>query len=143
MDYEICDAYEALGNAVIDAVPGLRWIREAGVRIAFLKSYKEKKHSGKPVLGECTKVQPLYGPFCPYDFLITVFAANMAGLSLNQLKVVLWHELLHIGMNEKNGTLTYVVEPHDIEDFREIVDRFGLDWARPGARIPDITKGGG
>ena len=143
MDYEICEAYEAAGDAVIDAVPGLHWIRSAGVRIAYLKSYKEKKQGGKPVLGECRKVQDIYAPFCPYDFLITVFAANTAGMSINQLKVLLWHELLHIGMNEKDGELTYVVEPHDIEDFRIIIDRFGLDWARPGSVLPDITEGGG
>lgn len=43
---------------------------------------------------------------------------------------VLFHELLHVGIAyDKDGEETYSVVPHDLEDFRECVDRWGSDWA--------------
>lgn len=35
MDYAISEKYKQMSEAVIDAVPELHWIREAGVRIAY------------------------------------------------------------------------------------------------------------
>ena len=143
MDYEICDKYRDMAEQVIDAVPTLGWIRRSGVRIAYLRSFKEKKHGGKPVFGECRKVQDVYLPFCGYDFIITIFEMNTAEFTQNQLKILLYHELLHIGFNEKDGELTYKIETHDIEEFREIADQFGIRWSDLNAVVPDITEGGG
>ena len=42
-------------------------------------------------------------------------------------KGMLQHELLHIGQSEKG---TFIVKPHDVEDFREIIDEYGLDWSQ-------------
>ena len=143
MDYELSEKYKVISEAVIDAVPELRWIRDAGICINYEKSYVEKKHSGKRVLAECRKVPEEWKLYCPCDFRIIVYENNIIDLSENQVIVLLWHEHLHIGMNEKNGELTYIFIPHDIEDFHSIVDRFGARWADAGADLPDITKGGG
>ena len=35
------------------------------------------------------------------------------------------HELLHIGVKDDGGTF---VRKHDVEDFAEIINRFGTDW---------------
>ena len=66
-----------------------------------------------------------------------------ARLTENQLKVLLWHEHLHIGLNDTDGELVYRIAPHDIEEFDPIIRRFGPYWANFGADIPDITEGGG
>jgi hypothetical protein len=44
----------------------------------------------------------------------------------HQLEILMEHELRHIGITD-NGDL--VIEPHDIEDFRAIIDDYGLDWS--------------
>lgn len=141
MDYEISKKYKAIAESVIDAEPELRWIREAGVQIGYLRSFKEKKSSGRPTLGECTKVNELYEPFCPYDFLITIYEPNTAGLTKQQLRILMFHELLHVGMEEKNGELKYKIIPHDVEDFYSILDRYGTRWSFPNGG--SITEGGG
>ena len=143
MDYAISEKYKQMSEAVIDAVPELHWILEAGVRIVYERSFKEKKRSGKLVLGECKKVPDDWAFYCPYDFRIIVYEANTEGLTENQLKVLLWHEHLHIGLRETDGELVYRVTPHDIEEFDPIIRRFGPHWANFGADIPDITEGGG
>lgn len=133
MNYEQYEPYAELGEHVIESERSLQWIRQADVRIGFLRSFKEKKRGGREVFGECIKVSELYEPFCPYDFLIVIYEQNIIGMTEEQLYILMHHELLHIGVSEKNGELKYIVNPHDIEDFNEIISRYGLHWADPGA----------
>ena len=42
-----------------------------------------------------------------------------------QMRILLFHELLHIGVKDDGGTF---VRQHDVEDFAEIINRFGTDW---------------
>lgn len=49
----------------------------------------------------------------------------MATLSEKQLKILLEHEIMHIGVE---GNRLYVV-PHDAEEFTEIIRKYGIDWA--------------
>ena len=41
--------------------------------------------------------------------------------------MVLFHELLHVGI-KKDGTL--FVRPHDLEDFKLVINKFDTDWAK-------------
>ena len=141
MEYEISRKYKAIAESVINAEPELRWIREIGVQIGYLRSFKEKKSGGRLVFGECTKVSELYEPFCPYDFLIVIFEPNIAGFTKKQIQILLHHELLHVGMDEKNGELRYRIVPHDVEDFYSILDRYGTRWSMINGGPAD--KGGG
>lgn len=130
--YRLSEDLAVLGENLIRAEKTLRWIMHADIRIGFMVSDKEKKKGGKPVLGDCRIVPEPWSTFCPYDFLITVYLPNTAGMTDRQLQILLHHELLHVGMREKDGEPVYNVNPHDIEEFREIADRYGIDWAGGG-----------
>jgi len=47
------------------------------------------------------------------------------------------HELRHITLGEKG----LKIRPHDIEDFKDILETYGLDWNEPGKDLPDILGG--
>ena len=146
MNYTLSPEYEELGLAVIDAVPELWMIRDAGIRIGFVSSFKEKKTGQKLVLGECIKLSELYSDLLHLDFLIVIYENNIVGLSENQKKILLWHELKHIGVEEKDGEPVYIVNPHDREEFDSIIREVGLYWSDSGADVPDIlidASGGG
>lgn len=117
-----------LGEEVIQKEKSLAWIKEAGVKICFLYSDKEKKKGGRVVLGDCRLVREPWSVFCPYDFLITVYEPNTAGLDEQRIHILLFHELLHVGISEKDDEPVYRTNPHDVEDFREIIERYGMDW---------------
>ena len=106
----------------------LQWILKTDIAICALVSDREKKSNGKFVLGECVRVKDLYKPFCPFDFLIVIYEKNCVGLDERQFDILLYHELLHIGMNEKKEETVYVINPHDVEEFRTIIDKYGIDW---------------
>ena len=128
---EICeqnDDYARIGAELIQAEKSLNWIRETEVSIGFMSSNKAKVSNGKTVFGQCERVPDRYKAFIPYDFLITVYEPNVIDFTNQQIRILLHHELLHCGVN-MNAEPTYTVVPHDVEEFNEIIDRYGLDWS--------------
>ena len=128
---ELSEYFSTLAHLVMMEHEDLHWIRSANVSIGFVESDRAKKSNGRLCLGECVKVKELYKPYCPHDFLVVVYSPNVQGMSEEQLKILLYHELLHVGMSEDGEEVKYIVNPHDVEDFRKIIDRYGLDWAKP------------
>lgn len=82
------------------------------------------------VFAQCEKVAEKYKWGIPCDFTITVFEPNVAKFNEAQLRVLLFHELLHIGVEFNDDGISFSVKPHDLEDFKLIVDRFGTDWCK-------------
>lgn len=122
--------YSEIAHELIQTEPSLDYIKQSDVTIIYLSSNKDKKHKGKLVGGECEKINPKYKWAIPCDFTITVYEPNVAWFTEEQIRTLLFHELLHVKIElSDDGTEKYGVNPHDIEEFREIIDRFGLDWA--------------
>lgn len=124
--------YEEIAQELIDNEPELAYIKNSQVKIAFLESDQSKKaDKDKLVLGECEKVAAKNKWAINYDFTITLFRNNLIGLTLDQIRVVLFHELLHVGIEQgPDETEIYSVRKHDLEDFKIIIDRFGTEWAK-------------
>ena len=127
----ISEEYATLADEVLQEYEELEYIRKSNVSITFLASTHEKKKAGKLVLGLCEKVADKYKWGIPCDFTITIFEPNVEGMTDDQLKILLFHELLHVGIEEnEDGTENYSTQPHDLEDFKLIIDKFGTDWAK-------------
>lgn len=126
----ISTKYAAMAKEIIESEPALEKLRNSEATILYLSSEHEMKKNKKKVLGQCEKVADKYKWAIPCDFTITIFEPNVEDLTEEQLKILLLHELLHVGIEEnKDGEEVYSTIPHDIEDFRLIIDRYGLDWA--------------
>lgn len=123
--YAISDMYSELAEQIIkDKRPD---ILDAGISVGFISSDKQKKHGRiKLVLGECKKVDELHKLFCPYDFLIIIYDRNCEGLTDEQMQILIWHELNHIGIDPETGD--FFVKPHDVEEFDDIIREYGLHW---------------
>ena len=123
--------YAAIAQELIDKEPELAYIKDSRVRIAYLESDQSKKaDKDKLVLGECEKVAAKNKWAINYDCTITLFKNNLIGLSPAQIKIVLFHELLHVGIEPgADGDEIYSVRKHDLEDFKIIIDRFGTEWS--------------
>ena len=125
------ERYAEIGQSLIEEEPSLAHVRRSGATIVYLSSEAERKSSSRPVLGQCERVPGKWRWAVPADFAITVFEPNVEGLTDGQLRTLIYHELLHVGIEARDGKETYRVVPHDVEDFREVVERFGLGWADP------------
>ncbi len=125
-----------LGIKVINHFPEFIFIKEWNIKIGYVIS--QEKKSGKRILyADCRKVQEVYRAYLPFDFIITFYECNTGMLNENQLKILMLHELKHIGMSERGLTIV----PHDIEDFSGILRKYGLDWNEYGKELPDLFGG--
>lgn len=127
----ISEKYARIGNFLIDHVEELQHLSDE--TIIYLSSTAEKKSKKRKVLGECEKVQDKNKWAIPCDFTITLFEPNLTKLSDEQVAIVIYHELLHIG----SDGMSRWIKPHDLNDFKSIIDRFGTDWAVPGTATKD------
>lgn len=125
----ISEDYTTIGRRLIDGEDAFYSIRVSNADIVFLASDKEKKTHGRPVYGECEKVADKNKWAIPADFTVTVYEPNCQGMDSEHLTRVIFHELLHVGIYEdKDGNEVYSIVPHDLEDFRACVERWGVDW---------------
>lgn len=126
----INDGYALIAQELIDTEGCLEYIRESNATIVYLSSDLEKKSKGKLVCGECEKIPEKYKWAVPCDFTITVFEPNVERFTDEQIRILLLHELLHVGIDRDGNEESYSVKPHDVEDFREVIERYGLDWGQ-------------
>lgn len=126
---EHCRKYRTIGQRLIRTKEKFGDIAAAGVKIAYLSSWEEKKKDKKIVYADCNKVNPRYAWCCKYDFFIVVYEPNVEDFTAKQLEILIEHELMHIGVDFDGTDITFYVKPHDIEEFRDIIDQYGIDWS--------------
>lgn len=127
---EISEDYAAIGAEVIETEESLIDIRNSQATIIYLTSEQKKLSKGKKVCAECEKVPDKYKWSVPADFTITVFLPNVEGFSEEQKRILMFHELKHVGIVfNSDGSKSYNTVPHDYEDFKEIIDRYGTEWS--------------
>ena len=136
VDAEPSRELRRMAEKIIKKYPEFWFIREWNIKIGYVLNYR-KKDGERTVYGDCRKVPDSLKAYLPYDFVITFYARNTEMLSQEQLQVVMLHELTHIDLTEKGLR----VKPHDIEDFKKILDEFGTNWSEYGAELPDILAG--
>lgn len=135
---EVSEELQQLGEKIIDGNAELTYIALNDIKIGYIVSYKSKRQAGRIIHADCRKVEPLYRAFLPFDFIITFYFPNTYYMTDNQKKVLMLHELKHVGIGPKGLR----VEPHDVEDFISIINRYGLSWNGFGREVPDILAGG-
>ena len=125
------ERYSEIARELIETEDALLDIRNSQATIVYLSSEHKKKSGDKLVLGQCEKVADKYKWGIPADFTITVFEPNIEGFTDEQIKMLLFHELLHVGIEfNADGSETYSIKQHDLEDFKLIIERFGTDWSK-------------
>lgn len=121
---EMNELYQQIAQDLINERPELETIKNSDVTIICLSSDCEKKSNKKIVFGQCEKIADKYKWGIPCDFTITIFEPNVVGFTEEQLKILIFHELLHVGIDGDK----YFINPHDLEDFKIIIDNYGVNW---------------
>lgn len=124
------EGYAEIGSYLIKTMPLLKPIEESKCTIIYLQSNKEKKSKGKLIYGECEKVLDKNKWAIPAEYEIIIYDRNITGATDEQLKILIYHELLHINIEFKDGIPIYGTKPHDISDFKEIINQYGADWSQ-------------
>lgn len=121
---QINNHYKELADELIETMPELEYLKASMVDIVFLESDLAKKSRGGIVYANCEKVANRLKWAIPHDFIITVYTPNLQDFDERRLKILLFHEMLHIGVKGSG----FYSRPHDVGDFRVIIEKYGLDW---------------
>lgn len=126
--YVLNDVIRALGESVIAEHEELAHLKHpvAPCRIAYMYSDKDKSHRGRTVYADTTKVSEMMQALTSYDFVITFYGHVVDDLPEAPLRILMYHELLHIGYDPETEKRWLI--PHDVEDFERIITRYGLYW---------------
>lgn len=126
----ICERYQEVAQELIQEEETLADIANSKAQIICLSSTHKKKTRDRIIHAECEKVSDKYKWGIPCDFTITVFEPNVEHFTEEQIRILLHHELLHVGVEFKaDGTEAYYTKPHDLEDFKIIIKKYGADWS--------------
>lgn len=121
-----------LAEKIIELKEDLFHVRD--YEVGFLYCDTEKKLAGSIVFADCTKTNALLKYYSGFDFIITLYEPNIIDLTDEQLQVLLYHELLHIGIDGK-------LRQHTVQDFHQILYEHGLDWIEDGRSLEPIIGG--
>ena len=127
---QINERYAEIGAELIKSEPALSDIANSEATIIYLSSEQKKSAGGKTVFAQCERVPDKYKWGIPCEFTITIFEPNIEEFTEEQIRILLFHELLHVGIEiDNSGEEIYSIKPHDLEDFKLIIDRYGTEWA--------------
>jgi hypothetical protein len=110
-------------------------LRYARIALAWCTSWKPDV-DGRVILGKCRKASDLDRELAAFDFVILLrkFFWQDSRVTDHQRRALLDHELCHAArkydssgepVEDERGRQVYRVRKHDIEEFTEIVQRYG------------------
>lgn len=135
MDAEPSKEMRKMAERIIDKFPEFQFIKDCNIKIGYIMS-QERKQGAKTVYADCRKVNVVYSAYIPFDFIVTFYESNVSMLNENQQKILMKHELQHIEIGPRGPA----VRPHDIEDFSNIIEDYGIKWFGLDAEVPDILE---
>lgn len=125
--YMQAEDWAQIAHGVIESVLELQSIKDA--EIGYLAADYSKKHGGMIVYAECIKVKDIYKPYCPHDILIVAYR-DAEQMDEKQKRILMEHELMHIDVQDLDTDApVYKIRPHDMQDFRRIIEKYGPGWA--------------
>lgn len=130
--YQIEESLRGLAAQVIDEHEDVSALMPFLPRIAFLYCDAAKKANRKVVYADTQKVDEKMKALTNLDFIITFYAPNCEELDDERMEILMHHELKHCGYD---GDRCMII-PHDVEDFRDIIEAHGVDWSTKGGLIP-------
>ena len=78
-----------------------------------------------------------FHPLMPFKVLIRTYECNYAQRSNNVKKLIMHHELKHVGEGRVEGS--YKTIPHDVEEFAEFLETYGIGWTNR-KDLPNILE---
>lgn len=96
-------------------------------RIGVIMRSEAPRSGGRIVYGQAEKVSVKAQLHVPYDFLIWLAKDQFQLLAPLQREALIDHELCHCQWDMDTGAS---IRPHDVEEFTEILERYGYWWPR-------------
>ena len=124
-NYTKSSELELIARQLMHEMDDLLYMDSDELRIAYQYSDQAKTNREFVVYADTELVKEKYREFMPYEFIITFYQPNCEKLDEEHLKRLMYHELKHVGWE---GEGKYRVIPHNLEEFRECIEKWGVHW---------------
>lgn len=83
----------------------------------------------KDVWAHIMKSSPQLKMYSNVDYIIEVSGGIWELIDQNQKDILIEHELMHLYITENDeGVPKYQLQGHDLEDFKKIISKYGIEW---------------
>ena len=100
-------------------------VKEAEVGFVLVYPYISKNTAGR-----CIKASAEMKLYSGYDYVVEMSGDLWDKLDEEKQYILMFHELMHImpTYNDKKGEWNFGLVDHDVQDFRKIINKYGVDW---------------
>lgn len=121
--------YEELAAELIDTEDCLIILKADEVKVVCVLSDKiAVDKTGRRIYADCEKIPPKFSWATDADCMIIIYEPNLSVLSPGQQRIAILRELLKIQSDSSDGTKKIKIIDYDLQDFRVIVERYGVNW---------------
>lgn len=83
------------------------------------------------VAGRCIKANKELNHFSGYDYIIEISKEIWDLISQKSKELLILHQVMHIKITyNKQGNPSYSLRPHDVQDFVELIEKYGVNWLK-------------
>ncbi|MCK9326783.1 MAG: hypothetical protein M0P69_14925 [Bacteroidales bacterium] len=141
--YKINEAYRPIAKALKEKFEELAYVPVGN--ILFIENLESKrKKNNKIIYAQISKMPSKWLDIIyqvtgqSFEYMLEIFRENIAEMSREQIVALVYHELRHIQLvMADNGPKVDIVS-HDIEDWTNMIQKLGTDWASTKGEVPDL-----
>jgi PDZ domain-containing secreted protein len=124
--YEVSDEVRNVANKVLEKDSEKLAADYNNVVVTYIKTYPS---ISKNIVGLCTKPGRLLKYFSESDIIIQVSGNIWDNLNEETRYILMLHEMKHVRITyKKNGRMIISLNPHNVQDFSDIIRDYGIDW---------------
>lgn len=144
--YKINEDYRPIAEALFVKFKELEYVPVKN--ILFIENTEdERKKNNSIVYAQISKMPGKWKDIIyqttrrHFGYMLEIFKENTRLMSKEQIIALIYHELKHIQLvPSKDGPKIDIVR-HDVEDWFNIVEKLGVNWASTKGQIPDLLDG--
>ena len=141
--YKINENYRPIAEALTTKYKELECVPVKN--ILFIENTEDKrKKNNSIVYAQIGKMPPKFEEIIyqitgkHFDYMLEVFKENTIPMSREQIVALMYHELRHIQIVTKKDGREIDIVGHDVEDWINMVEKLGLNWAGTMSQVPDL-----
>lgn len=143
--YKINESYRPIAHALKKKFKELEHIPVSS--IIFVENLEDKrKKNNKIIYAQISKIPGKWQDIIyqitdqSFEYMLEIFKENIWDMSREQIIALIYHELKHIQLiKDDNGPKIDIVS-HDIEDWANMIEKLGVNWANTKASIPNLLN---
>lgn len=141
--FKINDSYRPIAEALKKKYKELEYAPIPN--ILFIENLEDKRKKGNAkVYAQISKMPKKWEDIVyqitgkTFEYILEIFKENIWDMDRGQIVALIYHELRHIQLVVTEGSSKVDLVAHDIEDWSNMVEKLGRDWANTKATIPDL-----